>query len=681
MDFSGAGDGSVVKRTGVRRTLGWSVVGAALAVVGCEVTPVGEGGVEEMSVVPVAAIAGPSVSVLSVMVSAADIEPALLFNIEMVDGTGSDTLRVPTGPARTFTVEGVSGEGIVTHRGSKTIDVREGLNATLTVALSAVAGDQPVVVTLGGTVVRVTPGLDTTVVGMGPQYTAEVVDEAGDVLPVGVRWATSNAGVAVVDETGVVTGVSEGTARIGATYEGVGGEAAVYVGGPELIPSLSGVVEAWGEGKSGVTVRVEGATGVVDVVTDGTGSYTVGGLLPGSYQVTVSGYTGVRFQSDVLSTGVNWGGNWAEFAGKPDPEPTWVDLSVSGIFEQACGVTGTGDAYCWGRNFTGQLGNGEIFGSYGDFEPFPHRVSGNHSWLSVSAGNHVTCGITSNRDAYCWGEGTLGDGIEPWTGVRPEPVLVAGGLEWAQLSAGSHHCGVTTSGEAYCWGNNEYGELGTGDTFNTLTPALVVGGHAWAQVVTNQFYSCGIVVSGDAYCWGLNSTGQLGNGTQSSDPSPTPTLVSGGLTFSTLDVGWDSNQEKLTTCAVTTTNEAYCWGHGARGERGDGTYVELQLEPVPVVGSLPFTQLSMGAAFNCGVTTGGDAYCWGQQGYPNSASPAALSESSMPGEDSSLTRIYVGSCALTSTGRAYCWGGPELRAAGFDSGYFDFPTVRVGGAW
>jgi alpha-tubulin suppressor-like RCC1 family protein len=58
---------------------------------------------------------------------------------------------------------------------------------------------------------------------------------------------------------------------------------------------------------------------------------------------------------------------------------------------------------------------------------------------------------------------------------------------------------------------------------------------------------------------------------------PVPTEVTGGIVFTQLSVG------AHTVCGVADTEDAYCWGSGFRGERGDDTFVLQQATPVRVV--------------------------------------------------------------------------------------------------
>jgi len=79
-------------------------------------------------------------------------------------------------------------------------------------------------------VVHVSPASGTIPVGQTQQFTATPQDSAGNPLAtLSVTWASSNPGVATVDGSGLVAGVSQGDATISATSEGKTGSAAVAV--------------------------------------------------------------------------------------------------------------------------------------------------------------------------------------------------------------------------------------------------------------------------------------------------------------------------------------------------------------------------------------------------------------------------------------------------------------------
>jgi alpha-tubulin suppressor-like RCC1 family protein len=191
-----------------------------------------------------------------------------------------------------------------------------------------------------------------------------------------------------------------------------------------------------------------------------------------------------------------------------------------------CGfaIDTSGDGYAWGENVNGKLGIGTASST-----STPVAISGSKKWKMInsayfSGGGH-SCGIDENDDAYCWGQnnaGQLGDGTITNSST---PRLVSGSLKWAQISAGVNFTiGVTTSGVAYCWGEGLNGKLGNNTTTDVSTPTLVYGGLSWKTLSTGGGASTtGLATNGLLYSWGTGSSGALGDNSTTS--KSTPTLV------------------------------------------------------------------------------------------------------------------------------------------------------------
>ncbi len=241
-------------------------------------------------------------------------------------------------------------------------------------------------------------------------------------------------------------------------------------------------------------------------------------------------------------------------------------IAAGGMY--SCALTAAGAAYCWGSNTMGQLGNPPPM----PFSSTPVPVSGGLVFASLSTGFDHACGLTASGDAYCWGSnnsGQLGAATTESCPAAPPPglcsttpVAVSGGIGFTRLIAGNGHtCGLTAAGAAYCWGDNAYGQLGDGTTTSSATPVAVSGGFSFASVSAGLHSACAVTSGGAAYCWGAFP---LGNGDGSGTNSATPVAVSGGLAFAAVSVGAGH------TCSITSTGAAYCWGANAYGQLGTG---------------------------------------------------------------------------------------------------------------
>jgi alpha-tubulin suppressor-like RCC1 family protein len=295
-----------------------------------------------------------------------------------------------------------------------------------------------------------------------------------------------------------------------------------------------------------------------------------------------------------------------------------------------CALNSSGDAYCWGVNDKGQLGNGS---ATGPSSSVPVAVAGALKFISLAATGDHTCGLVASGAAYCWGKndfGQFGNGTRSNGSLvagSTTPVPVSGGLRFSNFDAGGYHtCGIVSSGAAYCWGLNQSGQVGNGlqgTNVDALVPTAVSGALTFSAIFTGVYHSCALTTGGSAYCWGSNLYGGLGNGSASGpDNCPTypntggcsvrPVGVAGGQHFNVLALGG------YHTCGLVSDGIAYCWGANTNGQLGNGFKMDTSV-PVGVIGSANFPSSllfkSITAAstnYTCGIRTTGEAYCWGR---------------------------------------------------------------------
>jgi alpha-tubulin suppressor-like RCC1 family protein len=285
-----------------------------------------------------------------------------------------------------------------------------------------------------------------------------------------------------------------------------------------------------------------------------------------------------------------------------------------------CAVIASGGVKCWGDNQYGQLGDGTTTPRHA-----PVGVNGLTSGVTaLTAGNAHTCAVTSSGGVKCWGRnssGQLGDGT---TTQRSEPVDVSGLTSGVTaLATGyAHTCALTASGGVKCWGSNWAGQLGDyGDSRNTpvdvngLTrgvTALAAGGSYSCALMENggvkcwggflgtthhmledmsgltsgvtalaagEGHACAVMANGGAKCWDNNLFGQLGDGT-TSDRSTAVDVTGLNSGVTAVAVG------TYHTCAVVSGYRVKCWGGDLYGQLGLGTITE-RWTPVDVVASVP----------------------------------------------------------------------------------------------
>jgi Bacterial Ig-like domain (group 1)/Regulator of chromosome condensation (RCC1) repeat len=303
----------------------------------------------------------------------------------------------------------------------------------------------------------------------------------------------------------------------------------------------------------------------------------------------------------IASTGTYcWGSSFGGYAPALTPRlvgsaPPLVALAMSD--DHACGLTNSGAAYCWGENWSGQLG----LGTSGYTEP-PGAVVGGLSFATLVVGNAFTCGLTTDQQAYCWGDNSLGQlGISS-TGNRSVPTAVATPERIATMAAGFRHaCATAASGTTYCWGADDLGQLGRPagevcevpggyyyspliDVSCSRTPLPLPNAPGAFAALTASMGTCGLLGTGEAYCWGFSRS----------------TIPPEGR-FVTLAAGFQS------VCGITTTQSISCWSYvDPTAPPSTVTAVRGVVDPIGLAGGYEHWCVIGSPAKT--------AYCWGGNG-------------------------------------------------------------------
>ncbi|MEU4618402.1 hypothetical protein AB0G04_00270 [Actinoplanes sp. NPDC023801] len=288
----------------------------------------------------------------------------------------------------------------------------------------------------------------------------------------------------------------------------------------------------------------------------------------------------------------------------------FTDIAIGDT--HTCAIGNDSKTYCWGRNDSGQLGDGSI--DQDRFSPTPVNVPLGVTFTQVAAGRYHTCALGNDSQAYCWGQGGFGQLANGSTNGSPIPTRVdtPSGVIFTRITTGGYHsCAQGNDSKIYCWGYNADGTLGIGSTTEQLTPVPVNAppGVLLADPVAGYAHTCALGNDSQAYCWGAGGFGQLGNGSISNQTVPVAVNVPGGVIFTGLAPG--NNH----TCAIGNDSRTYCWGNGDSGQLGNGGITQ-QVNPVAVnvPGGVILTQLHSGHSRTCGLGNNGKAYCWGYGG-------------------------------------------------------------------
>ena len=185
--------------------------------------------------------------------------------------------------------------------------------------------------------------------------------------------------------------------------------------------------------------------------------------------------------------------------------------------DHVCAITTDGDAYCWGTNTDGELGNGDNT-QYSTPAVAGSKMALHQTIRQLDLRTHRRRrDILLGRNHAGLGHGHAGtsDTNQPTTAVVDPS---GGAVTWAKIYVASWStCAITDAGATYCWGEGD-ASLIPGAT-DTYTPTLV-SGITLRDAAGNENNVCGITITNDLKCWGDNANGTFGDGSTADSSTP-----------------------------------------------------------------------------------------------------------------------------------------------------------------
>lgn len=377
-----------------------------------------------------------------------------------------------------------------------------------------------------------------------------------------------------------------------------------------------------------------------------------------------------------------------------------------------CAVLRGGTVKCWGLNYHGALGVGDV-ADRGDQpnelgEHLPAVDLGHAAPAqAVATTSFRSCALLVDGRVKCWGGnqyGALGLGDVSVRGDDPSrlgdqlPYVDLGtGVTATALALGlDHSCALLADGSVKCWGKDESTgpdylydvvEPIRGDDPNEMgdnLPRIDLGsGLRATAIAAGAWHTCAILEDGAVKCWGFNEYGQLGQGDGPSRSREDPSAMGDHLPLVELGAGRKAlaiGGGFYHTCALLDDGTIKCWGWGAWGESTLGGSTPAEMEPVDLGSAHRAVALSVGMDHNCALLDDHSLRCWGG----NSRGQLGLGDTDNRGDDPgelgdalapvnlgigvTVKAIYAGhqmTCAVLSDESLTCWGGGPGGNLGF----------------
>tara|TARA_R110000787_G_scaffold162195_1_gene275580 strand:+ start:1 stop:1143 length:1143 start_codon:yes stop_codon:yes gene_type:complete len=227
-----------------------------------------------------------------------------------------------------------------------------------------------------------------------------------------------------------------------------------------------------------------------------------------------------------------------------------IQVGVGKTFKEVAGgwwhgvaITESGQAWSWGYNNYGQLGQGTV----NDW-PTPGlssivQMGSASNWTKVACGPQSTALVNSSGEIWFCGQNAAGvGGINSETNVSSLTQETGGRTDWADVRIGSYYNSIalTTGGTIWSSGHSGDGDGGRGNTTSVSVFTQIGSLTTWASIGANRMRTVGATkTDGTLWLWGAAALGQLGDGQAAANRS-SPVQLGSDTGWATLPSCWFS---------------------------------------------------------------------------------------------------------------------------------------------
>jgi alpha-tubulin suppressor-like RCC1 family protein len=283
-----------------------------------------------------------------------------------------------------------------------------------------------------------------------------------------------------------------------------------------------------------------------------------------------------------------------------------------------------GTLLAWGRNDSGQLGNGSFSPASGAVPVFLDPGSGTllGGVTSIAAGGSHTLAQLADGTVRSWGSNLYGELGDATTTDRSVPTVVAeipsGGSPAIGLAAGARHSlALVGDGRVLAWGRNEFGQLGDASTVASSVPVRAALPGKVDRIVAGSAHSAVLLGNRTLRTFGENLLGQLGDGTLGAGTSLPSLVLEDPLESVVLAGVSEVAAGKGHTVALGPAGALWSWGDNAFGQLGDGTTAGRPV-PLPVLGlpvGLTVRAIATGGYHTLALLEDGTLWAWGRNNF------------------------------------------------------------------